>query len=170
MKIKKTNVAGGVVYFEGDNGEYKLLIIQRAKKDHWPNFYEFPRGGVDKGESIIQGLKREIKEEVGLDIIPIKFIDKFTYTADKGTRFSTQHNFLCKPTDPNQKIKLSFEHQDYKFITTPGEAELLLLPEMKKTVIKAFVLLDSNKTTISTLPEYELSKPDVMKEYLQWIQ
>lgn len=170
MKIKKVNVAGGVIYYEGENNEIKILLIQRAKEDAWPNFYEIPRGKCDNGpnESLINCLKREVKEEVGLDIIPLKYIDKFTYTSEKGSRLSTQYNILCKPKDQNQKIKLSFEHQDWKFITTPGEAELLVLPEMKKTIKKAFEILDSSKT-ISTNPEYELTEPDVIGEYLRWL-
>ncbi len=171
MKIKKVNVAGGVVFFEGDNNEYKILLIQRAEKDHFPRHYEFPRGKCDNGpnESLINCLKREVKEESGLDVTPIKYIDKFTYSADKGMRLSTQYNFLCKLKDPKQKVKLSFEHQDYKFITTPGEAALLTLPEMNKTIKKAFEILDSNKI-ITTQPEYVLSNSKIMENYLQWIQ
>ena len=38
--------------------------------------------------------------------------------------------------NPNQKIKLSFEHQDYRWITAVGEVELLVPSEMKKTISK----------------------------------
>jgi len=177
MKIKKVNVAGGVIYSEGDNGEYKILVIQRAEKDHWPHYWEFPRGKCDAGpnESLIHCLKREVKEEAGIDVIPEKFIDKFSYTADEGKRLSTQHNFLCKMKDPNQKIKLSFEHQDFGYIMTPSQGELLLLPEMKKTIIKAFEMLDPEKNS-TTQPEHALTKPDVieeiqiMEEYLNYLQ
>lgn len=141
---KKVNVSGGIIFKEQRNEKPALLLIQRAVDDHWPLFWEFPRGKCDNGasEDLLKCMKREVKEETGLDVTPLKFIDKFQYTADKGTRLSTQFNFLCKLTNPEQEPKLSEEHQRYKWITTVGEAELMVLPEMKKSIAKAFSLLD----------------------------
>ena len=143
--VKEINVSAGIIFKEQKGEKPALLLIQRSKDDHYPLFYEIPRGKCDKGtnEDLMSCLKREVKEETGLDIIPLKFIDKFQYTADKGTRLSTQHNFLCKMKDPTQQVKLSKEHQNYQWITTAGEAELMVLPEMKKSIIKAFEILDS---------------------------
>jgi len=132
------NVAGGVIIKEGENNESLVLLIRRAPDDHWPLRYEFPRGKCDKGSSepLINCLKREIKEETGLDVIPLKFIDKFSYVAEKGTRKSTQYNYLCKMKDPNQPVKLSKEHDEYKWIGSVGEVELMVAPECKKTISK----------------------------------
>ena len=141
--VKETNVSGGIIFKEQHGEKPALLLIQRDEKDHWPLFWEFPRGGCSEKEVLIDCLKREVKEETGLDIIPLKFVDKFQYTADKGTRLSTQHNFLCKMKDPEQQVKLSKEHQNYQWITTVGEAELMVLPEMKKSISKAFEMIDS---------------------------
>lgn len=162
---KKVNVAGGIIFKEQQGEKPAILLIQRAKDDHFPNHYEFPRGKCDLGnnEDLIHCLKREVKEETGLDIIPLKFIDKFSYTADKGTRLSTQHNFLCKMKDPNQKIKLSFEHQGYQWITTPGEAEMTVLPEMKKSILKAFELVDPD-TQIVNYPENDFTQDSSIEE------
>lgn len=136
------NVAGAVIVKEDENGTELVLLIQRAKEDAWPNFWEIPRGKCDNGknEKIPICCMREAKEESGLDILPIKYIDKFSYIADKGTRKSTQYNFLCKMKDPNQKVKLSHEHQDYKWVSTVGEVELYVLPEIKKTISKVLNL------------------------------
>ena len=41
-------VTAGLIVKEGENGEKLLLLIQRAKEDHWPNFWEAPRGKCDK--------------------------------------------------------------------------------------------------------------------------
>ena len=163
--IKKVNVSGGIIFKEQRGEKPALLLIQRAKDDHWPNFFEFPRGKCDNGlnEGLIECLKREVKEESGLDIIPLKFIDKFSYTADKGKRLSTQHNYLCKMKDPNQKVKLSKEHQGFQWITTPGEAELTVLPEMKKSILKAFELIDSS-TQLVNYPENDFTPNGTIEE------
>jgi len=162
---KKVNVSGGIIFKEQRGEKPALLLIQRAKDDHWPNFFEFPRGKCDNGpnEGLIACLKREVKEESGLDIIPLKLIDKFSYTADEGKRLSTQHNYLCKMKDPNQKVKLSKEHQSYKWITTAGEAEMTVLPEMKRSILKAFEIVDPD-TQIVSYPENDFTPDGTIEE------
>jgi len=163
--IKKVNVSGGIIFKEQRGEKPALLLIQRSKDDHWPNFFEFPRGKCDNGpnEGLIACLKREVKEESGLDIIPLKLIDKFSYTADEGKRLSTQHNYLCKMKDPNQKVKLSKEHQGFQWITTPGEAELIVLPEMKRSIIKAFEMIDPD-TQLVNYPENDFTPDGTIEE------
>ena len=168
-KVKKrVNVAGGVIIKRGDKGEYSVLLIRRSPTDHWKLHEEFPRGKCDFGpnEKIIPCLKREVKEETGLDVIPIKFIDKFSYLADKGTRLSTQYNFICKLKDPNQKIKLSNENDQHKWITTTGQAELSVMPEIKKTVSKAFDLLN-NSEIVNYDQETDFKEDEIIEEYLK---
>jgi len=168
---KKVNVAGGIIFKEQQGEKPAILLIQRAKDDHWPNFMEFPRGKCDNGpnEALIPCLKREIKEETGLDIIPLKFIDKFSYTADEGKRLSTQHNYLCKMKDSKQKIKLSKEHQGFQWITTPGEAEMTVLPEMKRSILKAFEMVDPD-TQIVNYPENDFTPDQTIEENIMDIQ
>ena len=160
-------VAAAVIMKEGDNGEKLVLLIQRAADDHWPLHYEFPRGKCDKpiGEPIIKCLKREVKEETGLSITPIKFIDKFEYLADRGTRKTVCYNYLCKMDDPNAKIKLSKEHDDYKWISQVGEAELLVMPEQKDTIEK---VLNPGRT-ITVDPENSFTKNNQIEEYLNYL-
>jgi 8-oxo-dGTP pyrophosphatase MutT (NUDIX family) len=88
-------------------------------------------------------MKREVKEETGLDVNLLEYIDKYEYFADNETRKSTQYNYLCS-LKGDQKIKLSKEHSEYKWITSVGEAELLVPSEMKKTISKVLI----NKTVI----------------------
>lgn len=45
-------------------GEQVLLV-----KPPWSERWEFPGGGVERNESITEGLVREFKEETGLDVI-----------------------------------------------------------------------------------------------------
>lgn len=138
INIKETmQVAGGVIMREHLDGRQEVLIIKRAPTDHWPNHWEFPRGKCDHGknEDILSCLKREVKEETGLDVEPKFMIDSFKYIAG-GTRLSTQINYLCYLNNPEQKIKLSKEHSEFKWITSVGEAELLVFADMKRTIAK----------------------------------
>ena len=157
---KRTRCGCALVIKEGENGENLLLILRRSPSDHWPLHYDLPRGGCDYGkkdgpndEKILPCVKRECKEETGLDVIPIKFIDKFQYIADNGTRATTQYNFLCKMKDPNQKVKLSNEHDNFEWISSIGQAELFLLPEIKRTIVKVL----NPEDRIVDYPESELT-------------
>jgi len=131
-------VAAAVIIKEFDSGP-KLLLIRRSKTDEWGMTWEFPRGKCDKGDKTIKDcLQREVKEETGLDIKILKYIDKYKYIADKGKRVSTQYNFLCEPIDKNQKVVLSSEHDGYKWVSSGGEVELLVPQEMKRIVSQVF--------------------------------
>ena len=158
----EVNVAAGVIIRLDENGEREVLLIQRAKNDHWPSHWEFPRGKCDRGpdEEIFTCLKREVKEETGLDVIPLKYISEFEYLAMGGKRKSTQYNYLCRLKNPEQQVKLSKEHQDYRWVRTAGEVELMVnAGEMKRTLVKAFdydhkmVTYPENEIEIETIEE-----------------
>ena len=134
--MKRTPVGGAIIIRKNKKDEEELLLIRRSKTDNWSLIWEFPRGKIKPGENIKEGLLREVKEETGLSVKIIKFIDKYKYIADNGTRISIQYNYLCKMINPKQEVKLSFEHDEYRWIHTVGEAELLVPSEMKKTISK----------------------------------
>lgn len=155
-------VAAGVITKEDENGTKLVLMIQRAADDHWPLHFEFPRGKCDRGpnEKIIPCLKREVKEETGLDVIPVEFLGKFTYIADEGKRKSICYNYLCEMKDPNQKVNLSHEHRTYKWISQAGEAELLALPDQKKYIQQVL----STENPIVSAPENDFTKNNKIEE------
>lgn len=135
--VKEINVAGAVIINTDLDGNDHVLLIKRSPTDHWPNVWEFPRGKCEKKDKndLEKCLKREVKEETGLDIKIIKYIDKYEYIADGGKRKSTQYNYLCKYIGRSM-IRLSKEHSDHKWVSSVGEVELLVPTEMKKTISK----------------------------------
>ncbi len=162
------NVAAGVIMKISEDDRKQVLMIQRAVDDHWPNHWEFPRGKCDKpiGESLLKCCAREIKEETGLDVEVLTLIDTFEYMADEGKRKSICHNFLCRMKSPDQKIKLSKEHQDFHWISEVGEAELMVLPDQKRTIAKA---LNTDRSIVSA-PENNFTQNNTQLEgYLTWL-
>ena len=165
--VRKVNAAAGVIMRLDENDRKQILLIQRAADDHWPHHWEFPRGKCDHGqaEGIIPCTKREIKEETGLSVRVLALIDTFQYLAEGGKRLTTCYNYLCKIDPENQEIKLSKEHQDYKWISEVGEAELLVLPDQKKTIAKVL----NGDRPLETYPDNETSQNNKIEEYLQWL-
>ena len=62
MKSSPTAVVAGIIKHNG-----KYLITKRFKKSHLGGMWEFPGGKIMTGESDQTALKREFKEEVGID-------------------------------------------------------------------------------------------------------
>ncbi|MDP3804189.1 MAG: (deoxy)nucleoside triphosphate pyrophosphohydrolase [Candidatus Omnitrophota bacterium] len=71
-KIMK-DVAGALIE---ENG--KFLVARRKLNDSFGGFWEFPGGSVEEGETREEALKREIKEELGLDIKVGKKVFEFS--------------------------------------------------------------------------------------------
>ena len=68
MKLKYRK-AVFVVTYRKEKDKIKYLILKR--KLHWKG-WEFPKGGVNKDESLLHAVKREIKEETGQSAFNIK--------------------------------------------------------------------------------------------------
>ena len=87
----------------------KLAMVYNMKYD----YYAFPGGGMEEGEDYISALIREVREEVGLNVIP-ESIEEFgsalrinSSAKFKNTIFE-QENFYykCKATDVIVEQKL----------------------------------------------------------------
>lgn len=153
VKIKKDVGAGIILRKNKEKDIDELLLIVRAEKDRWPFFHEIPRGKCNRGERLEDCVKREVKEETGLDVDPTLYVGKFKYIADNGKRESTQYNFICRMNDEEQEVKLSKEHDDHMWITTAGEANLHLMPECAEIVRKVLnpeISITSNPTRQKT--------------------
>lgn len=106
----------------------KAIIVKRGKalvlKDTNRYVgYDLPGGKIDQGESIGEALKRELKEELGLRNYKIvKLIGVYERTDYKKRNTSLMLIFF-EVKAKIQKIKLSFEHTDYKWISAKELSE-----------------------------------------------
>lgn len=143
--------AAGIIMRKGDGNVDELLMIQRAKTDYWPLEWEFPRGSCEKGKDkrLRDCAIREIKEETGLDVKPLKLIDKYVHKKDGVTTYC--FNYVCKMLKPDQEVRLSKEHKGYKWISEVGEVELMATPEQKKTINKVL----NNERSIVSYPRHQ---------------
>lgn len=131
-KIIQKIILAGVVINDG-----KILIIQRSQNDDsYPGLWEIPGGKKEPLESSIIALKREVKEETGLDVQILKPIDVFYFQVEKldEIRDATQISFLVKPINSTE-VELSSEHQGYVWINQ-GELENYHISSETKNVLK----------------------------------
>lgn len=84
-------VAAGLVFRDG-----KLLIARRRPDVHLGNFWEFPGGKREAGETFEQCLRRELAEELGIEAEVGKIVE--TLTHEYPERTVELKFFLCRWT------------------------------------------------------------------------
>lgn len=102
------------------NSEGKILL---AKSHKWFDKYTLPGGHIEVGETMEEALKREVKEEVGLDVEVVEFLLMQEAIFAKEfwkKRHFIFFDFLCTVRD--QQVKLdNKELQEYTW-EYPGAA------------------------------------------------
>jgi len=69
VKKEPTLVVVALVESNEPRGNEPTYILTRRKKDaHLAGFWEFPGGKVEPGESPVEALKRELMEELGVQV------------------------------------------------------------------------------------------------------
>ncbi|MEV6818496.1 NUDIX domain-containing protein [Nocardiopsis dassonvillei] len=123
-------VVGAVIHHLG-----QVLILRRSTSDDFlPGIEELPSGGVDAGETLLEGLARELAEEVGrvrgLDLDP-DFVSVFDYVSGSGRR-ARQYTFAL-PYD-GAEVVLSDEHTAYRWVQPDQLGDSDLTEESKQTI------------------------------------
>ncbi len=67
-----------------------FLSKRRDTRPEFNNKWEFPGGGVDNGEGIVDALKRELKEETGFSVTVLEQLPKILTASDKKGSFPYQ--------------------------------------------------------------------------------
>jgi len=114
----------------------KVLILREAAtygEGTQRGRYHMPGGRIEAGENFEEALRREIKEETGLEVE----IDRPIYVGEwRPVIRGVPHQiigtfFVCTPKGENS-VKLSDEHDDYKWINPKDRSKYdLMNPEDK---------------------------------------
>jgi 8-oxo-dGTP diphosphatase len=129
----KTQAAASIIV----NKQGKFLVIRREPNDTSGGHWETPKGGVDPGEIPEQAVVRETKEEVGLDIQVIKLAKKISFYHPFKKRDVEFLIYFCKMTDPMQSVKLSHEHDAFKWVDINTFKKLMNWGDLGKNYINA---------------------------------
>lgn len=116
--------------------KYLLTFRHGDKEEKWANdHWQFPGGGMEYGETPETTLKRELKEELGVDIIVKQLIPKI-FTKKRTDWQGIFICFLCS-YDGKQKIKLNDEASNYGWFTISEIKRLKALPGGHEIAVEA---------------------------------
>ena len=105
------------------------FIAQRNRHKHFAYHWEFPGGKVDSQETFENALKREIREELSIDI---RILNHIASEKHKDEKIDVNvHYFLCKSL--NEKIIL-YEHEDMKWLQKNDLKQLKMAPGDSKII------------------------------------
>ena len=118
------------------NHKGEVLLLQSHK---WPGVYVIPGGHVELGERIETTAVREAKEETGLDIYDLEFINFQQFIYDPA--FWKHRHFIFfdyAAKTEGTDVVLNDEAQEYIWIT-PKEALGLELDVYTRTSIEVYL-------------------------------
>ncbi|XP_077202677.1 bis(5'-nucleosyl)-tetraphosphatase [asymmetrical] [Paroedura picta] len=122
----------------GNNIEY-LLLQTSYGTHHWTP----PKGHVDPGEDDLQTALRETQEEAGLDPGQFTILEGFrkelNYTVRD--RPKTVVYWLAEMKDNNAEVRLSSEHQAFRWLALKEACELSGYQDMQAAMREAHQFL-----------------------------
>lgn len=81
----------GAVILDGD----RVLLVQRANEP-FQGWWSLPGGVVETGELLKQAMRREMREETGLEVEPLHIVEVFE--SIRPTHHFVVIDFLCRVT------------------------------------------------------------------------
>lgn len=121
-----------------ENENKEILCALRSPEMTLPNYWEFPGGKIEKGESKEEALKREIKEELGCKIEVLQHVEDTTYEYEKViVRLET---FMARIIDGTPELS---EHAEIKWVTKENlsslnwaPADIPAIEKLSKTILE----------------------------------
>jgi len=112
--------SAGAIVFRKEEGKIHYLLLHypsvshRAKKEYW----DLPKGHIERGEKLEDTVRREVEEETGLK--DIEFMDGFKETIRYFFRFEEKNilkfvTFYLVQTH-NKDVKISGEHLGFQWL------------------------------------------------------
>ena len=160
-----------------ENGKF-LLTQRRIDHEDDPIFdkkWQIPGGGLEIGEHIISVVKREAREELGVEV-DLKRTLALTEVISHGEAWhGLAMAFLCKRNDPAQPVVVNHEAYAYGWYTLEEAAALDLMPntlQILEYVSKLYRLFKVGiLAVIQSDNKYLLTKihsPDKIKAHDKW--
>jgi len=122
-------------YVENDGD---ILLLHR--QDHKPEggTWGLPAGKIDEGEREVEAMRRELKEETGLDVEEIKFQYLVSYYVKYPTYHFIYHSFRLELKEKPLISLRDKEHKDFCWLKPRAALELSLVPDLDACILDIY--------------------------------
>ncbi len=128
----------------------RALILKRPlNMPAYAGKYELPGGSMEPGETPVEGLKREVREETSLHIEPQKLVRTFPFVLHSGLHVLALV-YACRHVAGD--VRLSDEHIDYAWVGSGDLDSYDFLPD-SKDLLRSFF---SSMPHASSLDKHEM--------------
>lgn len=132
--------SAGIILFRNTPEGRKYLVIRSSRSiPERPEFWDFPKGRLDRKETGIEAAAREAKEEVGIEeFSPVtEFKNTVQYFTRRDGKPIPKFVALFLAESKTEEVNLSWEHDAYKWLPFAEAREHISLPQMKKALEQA---------------------------------
>lgn len=129
--LKKYLVILAVAAFIKDSKGRLLLVKKSPDEKIDAGLWVVPGGKINRGEFILDGLRREVMEEVNLKIKDPKWVNDNVFQSG-GEHFHAQH-FVCR-TDDIAPLKLEEKLTDYAFVKKEDVNKFTIPKGLRETI------------------------------------
>ena len=96
-------------------GDDALILRNSDTHPRWPLMGDLPGGTIEHGETIEDGLIREVLEECGIELKPFDAQEMYAVTHSNDEVMVVYHFFVAR-LDSKPEIVMDFEHDEFKWV------------------------------------------------------
>ena len=146
MTKAKVKQIDSYIYRRTDEG-FKFLMLKRNAKKHYGNLWQGVAGKIEKGETAVETVLRELKEETGFKPIKLFVTDHVAsfYNAYKDQIFMVP---VFGIEVDNEEVKLSDEHCEFRWVPFEKALDLLTWKGQKEAIKTVHDMITRNDDRI----------------------
>jgi 8-oxo-dGTP pyrophosphatase MutT (NUDIX family) len=125
------------IFRKDPEGRLRILLLHRASGRIFPGIWQPVTGGLEPGETIVEGALRELVEETGIDPTGIATL----YGLDQVNLFHADHvdalqaeAVFAAEIRPGVEAVLSEEHDEQRWVTADAAREMVLWPAYRAAI------------------------------------
>jgi 8-oxo-dGTP pyrophosphatase MutT (NUDIX family) len=144
---RKTQRAAGIVLYR-TAGPERLYLLVRSALTRRP-IWEFPKGGVEAGETDGEAAERELREEAGLALGEYEVVDGFreeeryvfTQGGGSGRTLIVKQVVYFLAQAHTDRVEISVEAEEFRWVTRQEGERLLRFPGKRLVLERADAFL-----------------------------
>ena len=138
--VSKREISAGFIVFRRFRGGRRYLLLH-----HGGNYWNFPKGHIEKNESEIKAAFRETREETGLkrirQILGFKRYEKYFLRRGKRKFVFKLVIYFIVEAGGNEKVRISNEHEGFGWFSFADALKKMKYKESRKLLQDAHEFL-----------------------------